>query len=69
MSETVRPNRKGLACDLLSVRPGLKMGDIHVRVTGDITVLVQKGKRDFRILTTMSILPAGGSFCEGMEVP
>lgn len=66
---TVRPNRKGVAYNLLRVRPGLKMGDIRVRVIGDITVLVQRSKRDVRVLRTMSTPPAAGSFCDGMEVP
>jgi hypothetical protein len=42
---TVRPNHKGLAQDLHSMRLGLKIGDIAVRTRGDMTALVWKDKK------------------------
>ena len=40
-----------------------KQGDIRVRTSGDMTVVVQKDKRDMHMLTNTHIPPAEGNFC------
>jgi hypothetical protein len=60
---TVRPNRKEMPGDFRSKTLKQKWSDIGFRVSGDMTAVVWKEKRDVHTLTNIRDPPEEGNFC------
>jgi hypothetical protein len=60
---TVKPNRRGMPCDLEWKEMELKRGDIKVRTRGDLTTIVWRDREDIHMLTNIHAAPSEGNFC------
>jgi hypothetical protein len=60
---TFRPNREGMPNDFRSKTLKQKWSDTGVRISGDMTAVVWKEKRDVHTLTNIRDPPEEGNFC------
>ena len=60
---TVRPNHKGMPDDFRSKTLKQKQSDIGIRISGDMTTVVWKEKRDVHTMTNIHDPPEEGNFC------